>query len=545
MNGRLFYGNPYNGNYFFTPGIGYNKVYFLGGYYCMERIAQTAVSKDRTKEVYRITKCNIVKYSKESDYYSKFSLMDVMDIFENSFFLEFLLGVMSNLMPDMDSIVKTMTINEHSDPAIYVTVDCYSSARTINIEDYLNDARLISNMCPVDSQEYYPPLDQPDNCDIEEDNEEDDEDDIDESCECGMEDVDYSNPFDIIVTQKFIWSTTQPVMRMETTLIFAADHNNEFSWYNTSIDWYYVYNTFISRSILDMMSTALGIEVNNINQYKDYMTFRSSFSIDASTTCLVACYEILPKSVLNHNIYYDYSDGHLVKISTETPMDSDKKNHEMTFNDLAVCLGTQNRNFLPLNLFKVYTTITNGEKCITTTTISRTSDVVPNYFILPKRCLTSYKEDKVVYTQDEFSITYLSIDTYKTDGKFCNRIRHLKTTYKTFVFPDTMQGGLIGVGENIIAIGILHIDSEEVLNANELTTNEDGFLDNLPDEIYDRILKIHKLTEKSGIILSFIRSLPTTREFIVLYDTSVKSKKSEEKSDSDIISEKKDEKETE
>lgn len=442
-----------------------SKLYFYKETYSIRLVSQLYPADD-------ITECSFI-IEKTGGFYPKMpSIVELYEIFNHSFLLEFLISVLVNKPLIFDSVQKLISVTDTNE-CVSVTASFSSNQNYIHIED-----------------------------EIESDNR--------------VTDIMYIGQIPTMRSYQYFYSLTQAAKYC--TLKYDVINDRKINWLSKHIDWQIVYSQFIEVYILQLISHALQIQVNSVDQYKDYMTFHVQFIINRSESTLYSEFFILPDTVFNHKILYNKYDGREICISNQKV--NDPGFNLITADELRLCAGSQNSSLIPINLHNIYHTLDDGKDYIVMHETQSKEDTLFNKFALSMYRYSTLPKSIIVYTNPiegiEPSIFPIPLPKNNSadTGVLCNTI----FTYEAFVNPINAALEPVEFYDDMKIYGRVMLRFTDLIPADVYTypideSNEDTFL---PSNFYKTLSKVYNITNAASYALIPIRAYPIYREFMVV-----------------------------
>ena len=454
-------------------GYNYKSLYFLGGDYKIELINELVTSADSSYCTFYVTKTNINGNSKKS-------LFDVFSIFEESFFLEFLVSLMTYHVLNIGSLKKIISLAENHDPCICITGSFSANQKYLHCED------------------------------------------INESDECAT-DIFTMNENQVMRTHQYFYSPTQAAKYV--ILKYDIIHKGRHNWDSIGIDWYAMYKSLIEPYILFMMTNALKCPVDSIMQHKEYMTFNCQISSSKSGNSFYSEIYLLPSTVHGRKIIYNNEFGREILIGVDT-----EDENQITTDQYRVCMGSQNLNLLPINTLNLKHTIDGGKEFIVGNELSLEDDSLMNYFALVPDRYSSVPKEFTMYLKPINGIEPCKFNLQIAENKA------IESMFNFFAFSgERAKYSVIELASDTRLYGVVTFALSEKIAPNMYSSTiiENNDYSFLPQMFYKIISENYKLPDDTKFILLPIRALPQYREFMLI---SIIHDSNPDESQSDIIS---------
>ena len=452
----------------------HSHINFLNGEYKIEFLSELSINIDTTYCTFIVTRTG-----KELN--SKKTLIDIFSLFEESFFLEFLMSVLTSKNINVGSIKKIISVTENSEPCICISASFSSDQRYIHIEDEIETDELVTDTMMIGNMQ-------------------------------------------TMRTHQYLYCTTQAAKCC--IVKYDVMSNRKFDWYSDGIDWLQVYSQLIEPYIKFMISCALKCQVDSVMQHSDYMTFHLLFAINRGGPSFYAEIYILPKTVLNHKIIYNSDNGREILIGCK----NNKDDREFTSDELRMCLGSQNLNLIPINNLNTKMTFDNAEPFIVSHELSTKDDLLINYFALSIDRYTKIPKEFCVYLNGLEGFDNVIMDLPIND-------KSVKAgfLYLSLLSPTTKESSIIKITDEVLFCGVLTFMFEnkipnDVYNHTILNTDSNMFI---PKVFFDRITMAYKFNDDTKYGIIPIRALPQYREYMLF---AINPKSDTKESQSDIIS---------
>lgn len=283
------------------------------------------------------------------------TLGDMMELFDNSFLLEFLIGMLQCGVIVPHTLNKTIYVL--GDGAVmHITAQLSPVSADIPIIDYIE----------TDATASYPFL--------------------------------VNSRIPAMLGIKEYASVSQPLKGMNITVSILG--NTTFGFFDEDIDYVKVYMDIIHPQCLLLIRKFLYPQPGQIPMYyKDYMTFNSQFKIDYGARHLYVELNMTPNSVLGHSVTYDLqSEGYgtlleLRRSHNGLAMPTD----QVSVLEMSMSISTLYANYIQIYTNK-YTPLLkkNGDLNILFECYNADDEVI-NYFIMPRAQATTIPLDHLVY----------------------------------------------------------------------------------------------------------------------------------------------------
>ena len=435
-----------------------NTLYFCQGAYKIKLISFLRTNENG-QYLYKISrttvKCKNV-----------ISLIELYELLENSYFLEFLVSIMSEgmLVPETCKMLITMDKNTQY---INVTAEFNLDQKCIEIEDNTESDNSTTEIINIGDTQ-------------------------------------------VMRTHQFGYSLTQCIRYLEAKLDIINEKT--LAWNDYNIDWYAVYTKFIDPYITTLMSMALRANVEKDTDYSDYMKFSIQYEIALSENSFYLKIYILPKSVHGRNIIYTENN------SREIYIENNKNDqYGMSTDELRICMGTQNLSLLPLNISDVYHTIFNGKEYIVYNELNNSSkDCHRNKFIMTYRRYTNLPISNILYSSNmegfEQCPIILQFDEETSMKSICQ--------FFGFINPETDKLGMLPIAIDACLLGTMCFSTESSMKSDQFVSTIEEDLNNektfLPKSFYKNLITKFKIPNNAIFQLIPIRALPCYREFMVV-----------------------------
>ena len=451
-----------------------NTLFFAKGAYTITLISVLDIGASERLYTYRVSQTQYITKSSPS-------LIDIYELFENSFLLEFMISIISNGTLNIRSCKKLMSLTD-KDACIMVTASFSIDQNFLLIEDEVESDTSVTEMISIGKTQ-------------------------------------------VMRSYQLFYCVTQPAKYTSVKYDVVTEG---LDWMNHQIDWQQMYFNFIDPYIRMMMAMQLKVPIDHDKDFKE------QFLIDRGSRSFYAEIYILPNSVFGRDLVYSNGDGRQIMICNEVNgrfgMDSDT---------YRVCMGTQNLTLLPIDNLMIYHTIENGKQFIMGHETSGDDWELQNKFLLSSRrwsklgCknvmwLTQLKE----FPQCQFSLYVLdnieefdNLKTLEEQNKFIREHEHeVKSICQFFGFSESYNDQLcsIRVSSDAKLIGTMCFSLADYIKPDALvyTIDDDPFKDPddsfLPVKFYENLTVKYKLPKDTKFTLIPIRALPKYREFMVI-----------------------------
>ena len=429
------------------------------------------------------------------------SLLDIYEIFDNSYLLEFLMSVITPGCMNIRSCRKLINVNDSS-ACIICTASFNVNQKFVKIEDEVESDEKTSEVITISNAQF-------------------------------------------MRTHQMFSCVTQPAKYC--TVKYDKIHGDNFDWTSNNVDWQLVYNNYVDPYIRMLMASHLKIMVEKDFQYKEYIDFNVQFCIERSPTCFYEEIYILPNSVLGRELIYNSDNGRQIMICNQKTGDI-----KITSDEFRVCMGTQNLSLLPIDNMKIYSTTENGKPYIVCHETSNPDDTLHNYFIISYHRFSLEPSESILwltqihgFDQCPYKVIvadnieeYNNLKTNEEKKEFIlNHTKSINSLIQFFGVSNSItdQLSVINVGSNGIILGVVCISLEEYIKPDALVYCIEENIDNpdglyLPQGFYNSLSIKYKLSKNTKFTLIPIRALPKYREFMVLA-VNHDSKNSETQSD--------------
>lgn len=473
--------NEYN-EYDDPEGFGYKpsttELYFLKGTYKirLNRCISTSGSNSQFS-------AEIIRTEIEDD--NAPSIMDVFELLDKTFFLEFLAVMLGQCGINMLNKTHKLLRITDDDSKIYVTAELTTDQKLIHWEDG-----------------------------YESDNQ--------------STDIIYLNGTPVVRTQQNYYGITQSIKYC--ILNYTVFDNDNFDWDHA--DWYLIYETLVEPYIKLFLNAYLKLnqQIKNVYDYKNYMTLHVQFcSMRTDKTLYLEIYT-LPQTVYGHDIIYDTDNGRVIMINTKNN-NSDEDLNSMSSDMFRICAGTQNLNLLPVNNTNIYSLFLNGSPHLVLNEISLDDELYENYFLLP-RYQHSLVDSRNILRVDQVTVLpKCPFEITMSD----NSIMDSTVQYLAFFTPNNENQTVIETSDTSMILGVICFEFNNVIDSNLfinniINTNEKSFL---PWSFLNTITAVAGLyvNKSDKYVLLPIRALPKYREYMLMLMKSDKPKAIETKAE--------------
>lgn len=485
----------------FQDDMNISTLYFCRGAYTITLENQIGIGSGEFLATYRVVRTEYATNKSPS-------LLDIYEVFDNSYLLEFLMSVMTTGCINIRSCKKLISVNETA-ACIICTASFNINQQFVKIEDEVESDEKVSEIINIGDAQ-------------------------------------------VMRTHQMFTCVTQPAKYC--TAKYDKIYGKNLDWTSNNVDWQLVYNNYVDPYIRMLMASHLKVVVEKDFQYKEYIDFNVQFDIERSPTCFYEEIYILPNSVLGRELIYNTTNGRQIMICNHLPNSTG-----ITSDEFRVCMGTQNLSLLPIDNIKVYNTIENGKAHIVCNEVSNPDDTLHNYFLLTYHKFSLEPSESILwltpvegFDQCPYQIVvadhaeeYDNLKTKEEKEKFIQE--HTKSINSLIQFfgvsnSITDQLSAIDVGTNGKILGVVcmsladYIKPDALVYCIEENTDKPDEL-YLPHQFYKSLSIKYKLSKTTSFTLIPIRALPQYREFMVLA-VNHDSKNSE--TQSDIIEKNKD-----